>query len=116
MANRITRGNALAGNFSSDIGFSAFAIGSGLLITPNSSILPGSELDTTYTTGLTALGIKVDDFVIFNPVTSLASGISYNAKGAASGIAVHWVNVAATAVTINPTNWNVFVIKRTTKV
>ncbi len=111
-----SRGKRLFGDIavktSTADGFSSIAIGSGILITPNSVVGLAGDLFTTYTTGLTALGIKANDFVIMNPQTNLASGLNYNVVGAANGVKVHWQNGSGTAVTINSTTYDLFVFKR----
>ena len=114
MANRLTKGRAIVGNLGMDIGVKRFVLGSGLVITPDSAIPAGGDLFTTYTTGLTALSLATNDFIIgFHPQTNLASGITYTVRGATNGVLVHWVNGSGTAVTINSTTWDVFAIKRT---
>ena len=116
MATYGSRGKKLFGDIavktSTADGFSSIAIGSGIVITPNSVVGLGGDLFTTYTTGLTALGIKANDFVIMNPQTNLASGLNYNVVGAAAGVKVHWQNGSGTAVTINSTTYDLFVVKR----
>ena len=117
MANRLTKGKAIFGDIGLDTptsdGFSSIVIGSGLVITPDSSIPAAGDLFTTYTTGLTALSLAANDFVVIHPLTNLASGINFNVIGALNGIKVHWQNGSGTAVTINSTTWDVFAIKRT---
>ena len=117
MANRITRGTAIVGNLSSDIGFSAFAIASGIVITPNSAVPASGDLFATYTTGLAALSLATNDFIFgFHPHTNLASGLSVSyVHGATNGIKVKWQNGSPTAVTIDSTTWSFFAAKRTTK-
>ncbi len=117
MANRITRDTALVGNLAGDIGFSAFAIGSGLAITPNSAIAASAIAEITYTTGLAALSLAAGDFVMIHPKTALASGLVIaGARGAANGIIITWANVSADTSTPSATNYDVFAIRRSPQV
>lgn len=117
MANRISKGTVIVGNLASDIGFSAFAIGSGLAITPNSAIAASAIAEITYTTGLTALSLAAGDFVMIHPKTALLSGlIIAGARGATNGIVITWGNLDTGDSTPATTNYDVFAIKRTTKV
>ena len=117
MANRLTRGTAIVGNLASDIGFSSFAIGSGLAITPNSAIAASAIAEITYTTGLATLSLAAGDFVWIHPKTALASGlIIAGSRGAANGVIITWANVSADTSTPSATNYDVFAIRRTTKV
>ena len=118
MANRLSKGTIIAGNFAGDIGFSALAIASGIVITPDSAVPAAGDLFTTYTTGLTALSLATNDFIFgLHPHTNLASGLNVSyVHGATNGIKVKWQNGSGSAVTINSTTWSFFAAKRTTKI
>ena len=116
MATYGSRGKKLFGDIavktSTGDGFSSLVIGSGINISPVTAVGLGGDVFQTLTTGLTALGIKANDFVMLNPLTNLASGLNFNVKGAAAGILVHWQNGSGTAVTVNSTTYDLLVFKR----
>jgi len=115
MANRITRGTALVGNLAAGVGFSGFAIGSGLVINPETSAVGAQSVEErSYTTGLTALSLITGDFVQVHPKTALASGlgIGWVRVGATNTLNVGWTNASAGASTPSATTYDLFVIHR----
>ena len=116
MATYGSRGKKLFGNLavktSTADGFSSMVIGSGIVITPVTAVGLGGDVFQTLTTGLAALSIVSNDFVMMHPLTNLASGLNFNVKGATNGILVHWQNGSGTAVTVNSTTYDLLVFKR----